>query len=291
MLYTDYDTYYFHIFNLDFHCTVSTLHQQQKLDAISSLSYNSTSQCLPCYIIQIFYPLRSVKPDPAPFQLISFLKIHFLHHVQEMNQQEQNKIKIPNRAVLRTPQKLLCTYLLFRLRDLPGRIYYVWQGYYIKDKRAQVCACSRSVQCLPADCTWPAVLPPFLARLQFPSSLTSPLPGRTCLLSLPASHSSQLLLVSLAPALPQPPGQGGINSRPKMWRGKEFGGHLPLRSVSAEAKSQWHGCPPRSYSTLMNRENCSNKFLASSSHFMQLQHYTASLVTTSASQSIHTPGS
>ena len=83
-----------------------------------------------------------------------------------------------------------------------------------------------------------AVLPPFLAWLQFPSSLRSPLPGRTYLLSPPASHSSLLLLVSFAPALPQPPGQGGVNSIPKMWRGEEFGGHLPLRSVSAEAKSQ-----------------------------------------------------
>lgn len=44
---TDYDTYYFYIFNLDFHCAVSMLHQQQKLYAISSLTYNSTSQCLP----------------------------------------------------------------------------------------------------------------------------------------------------------------------------------------------------------------------------------------------------
>lgn len=83
-----------------------------------------------------------------------------------------------------------------------------------------------------------AVLPPFLVRLQFPSSLTRLLTGKTYLLSLPTSHNSLLLLVSLAPALPQPPVQGGLSSIPKMWCSKEFGGHLPLHSVSAEAKSQ-----------------------------------------------------
>lgn len=65
------------------------------------------------------------------------------------------------------------------------------------------------------------------------------LSGRIQPLSLTASHSSLLFLsASLAAALPQPLGQGGANSTPMMWRGKESGGHLPLQSVSAEAKSQ-----------------------------------------------------
>lgn len=41
---------------------------------------------------------------------------------QEMNQQEWNKIKIPNHVILQAFQKLLYTCLLFRLWDLPGRI-------------------------------------------------------------------------------------------------------------------------------------------------------------------------
>lgn len=40
-----------------------------------------------------------------------------------MNQQEWNKIKIPNPDILQAFQKLLYTYLLFRLGDLPSRIY------------------------------------------------------------------------------------------------------------------------------------------------------------------------
>lgn len=79
--------------------------QQQKPDAVSSLSYNSTSQCLLRYIIQIVYPLRSVRSDTAAFQLIFSLKIHFSHHVQKMNPQEQNEIKIPHHAVLWTLQR------------------------------------------------------------------------------------------------------------------------------------------------------------------------------------------
>lgn len=86
-------------------------------------SVTTPRPCVFSYIIQIVYPLRSVRLDTAAFQLKSFLKIDFLHHLQETNQQEQNDIKIPNHAVLQTLQKLLCTYLSFRLRDLAGRIY------------------------------------------------------------------------------------------------------------------------------------------------------------------------
>lgn len=140
--------------------------------------------------------------------------------------------------------------------------------------------CSWSEPCLPTGGTQQFYLP-FLHGYSFPLHSQA---ARQHVPGLPA------LAVSLAPLVPQLLGQKGANCIPKLSCGEGFGGHLPLNSVYAEAKSQWHGSPPRSYSKLMNRENCSNKFLASSSHLMQFQHYTASLVTTSASQSVHTPG-
>lgn len=68
------------------------------------LAHSVTTPCpkifLLCYIIQPAYPLCSVRPDIAVFQLTDFLKMNFLHHVQETNQQEQYKIKITSHAIL-----------------------------------------------------------------------------------------------------------------------------------------------------------------------------------------------
>lgn len=243
-----------------------------------------------CYIIQIVYPLRSIRSDTAAFWLKSFPKIH----LRKQTSKSETKLKSPILTFSRL-FKSFCTPISY----LGSEIFlaeFITSNRGItsrmKGNRFVLAAGLCSVYPLTAlaqQCS--AMLPPFLVRLLFPPSLTTPLPGRTYLLCLSTSHSSQCLLVSLAPALPQPLGQGGVNSRPNMWHGKDLGGHLTLSSVSAEGKSQWHGRPSRSSSKLMNRENCSNKFLASSSHFMQLQHYIASLVTTSASQSVHTPGS
>lgn len=188
-----------------------------------------------------------------------------------MYEQYQIEIKFPNRAVFWALLKLLCSYFFFRLRD---QNLTSDRGITSRTDRHRFllaadpsCACQLRVLSGAAS---------IFAWLQLPS----PCPG--------ARQHLSALSVSLESTLPQPPAQRGVNSIPAC--GAAFGGHLPLSSVPAEAKSQWHGSPPRTYSKLMNRENCSNKFLASSSHLMQLQHYTASLVTTSAPQSIHTPG-
>jgi len=74
-----------------------------------------------------------------------------------------------------------------------------------------------------ANSEYSVVLPPFLHGCSFP--LLAQVQGSTYLLS-----------VSLESALPQPPAQRGVNSIPTC--GAAFGGHLPLSSVPAEAKSQ-----------------------------------------------------